>query len=66
MVTYFKYLGWAILATGEYWLAVVGNLSHAKTVWSMIYCILIREGATPLVYGLFFKAVIQAVLLFGS
>ena len=28
--------------------------------------ILSREGATPWVYGFFFKAVIQAVLLFGA
>ena len=43
---------------------MVRNLSQAKTVWRRMSHILSREGVKPRVKGLFFKAVIQAVLLF--
>ena len=33
MLTYFKDLGRVILATDDYWPAVVGNLARSKTVW---------------------------------
>ena len=66
MVTSFKYLGRVISATDEYWPAVVRNLARAKTVWRTMSRIFNREGPTPRVSGLFFKAVIQAVLIFGS
>ena len=66
MVTSFKYLGRVILATNDDWTAVVRNFPWAKTVWSRILRIISREGATPRVSGFFFKAVIQAVLVFGE
>ena len=66
MVTSFKYLGWVISETDNDWTAVVRKLAQAKTVWSRMSRILSSEGATPWVFGLFFKAVIQAVLLFGA
>ena len=66
MVTSFKYLGRVISATDDNWPAVVRNLDPAKKVWSRMSRILSREGVTPWVYGFFFKAVIQAVLLFGA
>ena len=66
MVTSFKYLGRAISATDGNWPAVVRNLAQAKTVWRRMSRILSREGATPRVSALFFKAVIQAVLIFGA
>ena len=65
MVNSFKYLGRVISATDNNWLAVVRNLDWVKTVWRRMSRILSREGATPRVSGLFFKSVIQAVLLFG-
>ena len=46
--------------------AVVRNFARAKTVGRRMSWILSREGATPWVSGSFFKAVIQAVLLFGE
>ena len=49
-----------------HWPEMVSNLSQAKIVWSRMLRILSREGATPRVSGFFFKAVIQAVLLFGA
>ena len=41
-------------------------MAQAKKVWRRMLHILSRERATPRVYGFFFKAVIQAVLLFGA
>ena len=48
------------------WLAVVGKFSWARAVWKRVMRILSREGAEPRVSGFFFKAVVQAVLLFCS
>ena len=45
---------------------MVRNLARAKKVWSRMLRILSREGAEPHVSGFFFKAVIQAVLLFEA
>ena len=66
MVTSLKYLGRVILATDDDWPAVVRNLARSKTVWRRILRILSREVSTPQVYGFFFKAVIQVVLLFRA
>ena len=66
MVTSFKYLGQVISATDNYWPGVVRKLARVKTVWRRMSYILSREGVTPRVSGLFFKAVIQAVLLFRT
>ena len=65
MVTSFKYLGRVISEIDDDWLAVVSKLDQSKTVWSRMSRILSREGATPRVFGLIFKEVIQAVLIFG-
>ena len=48
------------------WMAVVGNLRKARNIWHRLERILGRKGATPRVPGMFFKAVVQAVLLFES
>ena len=66
MATSLKYLGRVISETDNEWTAVVRILEREKTVWSRISRILSREGSKPLVSGFFFKAVIQAVLLFGA
>ena len=66
MVNSFKYLGQVISATDDNWSVMVRNLSQAKKFWIRMSRILIREGAAPRVFGLFFKAVIQAVLLLGA
>ena len=39
-------------------------MAQVKTMWRRMSHILSREGATPRVSGLFFKALIQAVLIF--
>ena len=66
MVSSFRYLGQVILAAYDDWMAVVRNLSRARSVWNRMTINLIREGAEPRLSGFFFKAVAQAVLLFGS
>ena len=53
MVTSFKYLGWVISATDDDCPSVVRNLARAKAVWRTMLHIIIREGATPWVSGLF-------------
>ena len=55
------------MITGEdNWLAMAGNLRKASKIWTRMTRILGREGAEPRISGLFFNAVVQAVLLFGS
>ena len=65
MVNSFRYLGRVILAADNDWTSVVRNLSRARAVWMSMTRILRREGAAPWVSGLFFRAVVQTVLLFG-
>ena len=65
-VTSFKYLGRVLTAGDDGWLAVAGNLRKARESWTRMTRILGREGADPRISGLFFKVVVQAVLLFGS
>ena len=63
MVTSFKYLGQVISANDDDWTEAVRNLDWAKKLWRRMLHILRKEGATPRVYGFFFKAVKQAVLI---
>ena len=54
------------MAADNDWSAVVRNLSRARAVWNGTAIILSREGVEPRVFGFFFKALVQVVLLFGS
>ena len=53
-------------AGDDNWPAVAGMLIKARKSWMQMTRILVREGAYPRISGLFFNAVVQAVLLFGS
>ena len=64
MVTSFQYLRWVILAADDNWTTVVSNFLWAKAVWKRMKIIPIGEGGKPHVSVLFFKAVVQALLLF--
>ena len=55
-----------LTAGDDDWLAVVGNLGKARKSWGRLSWILIQEGADPKVLGYSYKAVAQAVLLFGA
>ena len=62
----FKYPGCVMTAGDKDWPAVAGNLVKARKSWGHLLQILNREGADKRVSGNFFKAVMQAVLLFGE
>ena len=62
----FIYLGRVLTTGGNGWLAVLGNLGKAWKSWGRLSRVLSREGADPKVSGNFYKAVAQAVLLFGA
>ena len=64
MVTSFKYLGRLISAADDDWPLVAKKFPRARKVWIRMSCILSREGAAPRASGLFFKAVVQAILIF--
>ena len=65
-VTYFKYLRRVMMALEKDWTEVLGNLWEARENRYWMTSILGRDYAIPRVLGMFFKAVVQAVLLFGS
>ena len=46
--------------------AVRGNLAKARPVWAQISRVLRAENASARVCGMFYKATVQSVLLFGS
>ena len=48
------------------WTDVVGNLRKSRKSWEYLARILGQEGANPRVLGMFFRAVVQAMVLFGS
>ena len=62
----FKYLGRILTAGDDDWPAVAGNLGKARKRWGRPKRILSREGADKRVLGIFFKLVVQQVLLFGA
>ena len=65
-ITSFKYLGWVMTAGGDDWPATVGNLRKYQKIWAHLTRILGREGADPRVSRIFSKALVRAVLIFGS
>ena len=64
-VEVFKYLGRLITFDDDDTQAVRGNLKKARRVWERISRGLREENAYARVCGMFYKATVQAVLLFG-
>jgi hypothetical protein len=62
----FRYLGRILTANGDDRLAIAYNLQKAKKSWKRVQTILRRQGATPKTSGNFYKAIVQAILLYGS
>ena len=62
----FKYLGRLMAQDDSDVQAVRANLRKARKVWAQISRVLRSENAEPRVCGMFYKATVQAVLLFGS
>ena len=65
-MTAFRYLRWVLAARDDGWLTVVGNLGKARKSWGRLSRMLSREGADLQVSGNLYKAVSQAVFLFGE
>ena len=65
-VSSFDYLGWILTLSNEDLAAVQDNIRKAWGQWAQLACVLTREGATSRVSGIFYKAEVQAVLLYGS
>ena len=65
-VPQFCYLGRVLSLNNSDWPAVYKNIRKAKQKWALISRPLIRTGVAPQVVGLFYKAIVQAVLLYAS
>ena len=65
-VASFKYLGRVLTASDYDWTAVVSNLRKARRKWARFSRILVREEADAWISGTFYKAAVQATLLFRS
>jgi hypothetical protein len=65
-VEVFKYLGWLLAYDNNNTQAMRENLKKACKSWGQVSRILRAENASPKVCGVFYKATVQAVLLFGS
>ena len=63
--TEFKYLGRVFTVSYGNCPEVVENLWKARSRWSQLSSILVREGADPRTSVFSYKAVLQATLLFG-
>ena len=55
-----------MLAVDEDWTTVVRNIRQAWKNWALLMQFLEREGANVQTPGMFYVAVVQAVLLYGS
>ena len=64
-VSVFKYLGRPLSSSDSDWPAVYYNLKKARMRWMRVSRVLTREGADPRVCGMFYKAVVQSVLLYS-
>ena len=65
-VEVFKYLGHLLAYNNNNSQAVCGNLKKAQGIWMRISATLRTENASPCVRGVFYKATVQSILLFGS
>ncbi len=66
MVSDFKYLGQWMSANDSNATAVAQNLKKACQQWGQLCCLLTWKHASWHVMGLFYKAMVQAVLLYGT
>jgi hypothetical protein len=65
-VEVFKYLVRMLAYDDKDTQAMQGNLKKGRKSWGQVSCILRAENASPKVCGVFYKATVQTVLLFGS
>jgi hypothetical protein len=60
------YLRCKLSSTDEDWPYVHKNLAKSRSRWALVPRVLIREGANSRMLDMFYKAVAQTVLIFGS
>ena len=65
-VEVFKYLGRLLAYDDNDVQAVRNNIKKARKCWRRVSRVLRAENASPRVCGMFYKATVQAILLFGS
>ena len=62
----FNYLGRVLSANDDDLPAIVANVCQACQRWGQVAQLLVQEGASTATMSYFYKAVVQAVLLYGS
>ena len=62
----FCYLGWVLAANDDDLPAIQSNIRKARQRWGQVSRLLARDGASTRIMGYFYKAVVQAVLLYGA
>jgi hypothetical protein len=65
-VSTFKYLGRLLSSTDDDWPTIYKNLSKARKRWGMVSRLLVQDNADPKTSGIFYKAIVQSILLYGS
>ena len=65
-VATFRYMGRTLDQTDNHWPAVRRNIVRARSVCVRLGTLLRREGAYPRVAEIFYRAVVQDILLYGS
>jgi hypothetical protein len=65
-VEVFKYLGRLLAYDNNDGWAVRGNLKKLRGIWARLSHAIRAENASPCACGIFYKATMQSILLFGS
>ena len=64
-VAMFKYLGRPLYKTDDDWLALGRNIMRVRSVWGEMGTIIQQEGSDPRVAEMFYRAVVQAILIYS-
>ena len=65
-VATFQYMGRPLDQTDDNWPAVQWIIMRARSVWGRLGTLLLREGSDPRVAEMFYRAVVQEILMYGS
>ena len=65
MVSSFVYLGRVVTHNNSDWATLYRNLKKALKRWGLVSRVLEKTGASARVRGMFYKVVVQTVLLYG-
>jgi hypothetical protein len=66
-VRQFKYLGRIVDDSDKDELAIDRNIQRARGIWArLVGKLLVREDANPIAMGIFYKVIVQSVLLYGA